>query len=107
MEAFRATTEWGFISDTTDHIQANHGEDLGRLPGSWGPCTVESLPREMLERLVAAGIRRARSHGLTWEYSITAFVALMFEVAPNFEEQPKIRGTLNNEAVAPDSRIDL
>jgi hypothetical protein len=51
-------------------------------------------------------IARAVRYDLTWDTSITAFVAIMFAVAPNFDEQPAIRAVMNDERVPPNLRID-
>ena len=56
--------------------------------------------------MVRCGVGQARSYGMTWESSLAAFVVLMFEVAPNFEEHPLIRRVLQLPSVPPDSRIE-
>jgi len=67
---------------------------------------VHAISDEELLRRVSLGIARAESHGLTWDASITAFVAMMFEVAPTFDEQPAIARVLKDESLPADQRID-
>ena len=49
---------------------------------------------ETLEKMVETGIERARSHGLTNAEDIAAFVGIMFEIAPNFDENEEIKAIL-------------
>ncbi len=44
--------------------------------------------------MVKTGVERARSHELNRAEDIAAFVAVMFEVAPNFDEQDEIKNVL-------------
>jgi len=69
-------------------------------------ATVEPLPEGELRRRVVHGIERGRSHGLTWEYSLTIFVANMLERCPDFDEHPAIRRVLEDESLQPDERMD-
>ncbi len=58
-----------------------------------------------LGAMVKIGIGRARTHGLTRAESIAAFVAVMFEVAPRFDEQAEIAEVLNDERFTPEVRF--
>lgn len=60
---------------------------------------------EELTSMVKIGIARARSHGLTKAEVIAAFVAVMFEVAPRFDEQGEISEVLNDERLSPEVRF--
>ncbi len=84
-----------FIKSLMANVREVHGE------------LVEDLDDKELYRFVKVAVARARSHGLTYESSIGAFVGLMFEFAPNFDEQPAIRKMLSDERLPPDDRIDL
>lgn len=64
-----------------------------------------SLPDKLLFEMVRAGEDRARGHGLTWESSITAFVALMFEFSPNFDEHPRVAALLRDPLVDVNQRV--
>jgi hypothetical protein len=50
-----------------------------------------------LEKMVAIGIERARANKFTAAEDIAAFVAIMFEVAPRFDEQQEVRAMLDAE----------
>jgi hypothetical protein len=60
-----------------------------------------------LKRMVRLGFDRARSHGLTKAEDIAGFVAVMFEVAPRFDEQTEIRSLLDDPAFPPSMRFQL
>jgi len=68
-----------FIDDLTLTVRDFHSDQ------------VEDLNDEELRELVKIGAARARSHGLTFEDTIGAFVGWMFEFAPNFDEQENIK----------------
>lgn len=68
---------------------------------------VNTLPRDLLHDMVRNGISRARRHGLRLESSLTAFVSLMFEISPTFDEHPEILRILEDNTVEPDKRIEL
>ena len=53
---------------------------------------------------MGVGVARARSHGLTYQSSITFFVVMMFEIAPNFDDHPLIRLVLTDEETSPEVR---
>lgn len=59
-----------------------------------------------LGTMVKIGIERAQANGLTGAEDIAAFVAVMFEVAPRFDEQPEIRQVLDDERFAPADRLN-
>jgi hypothetical protein len=94
-DAFQPLTDKLLAERIVLHLHENHAEAIGRLP--------DDILREMAEN----GIIRARSHGLTWESSLTHFVALMFEIAPNFDEHPAVRRVLREPSVPADERMDL
>ena len=61
---------------------------------------------ETLREMVKGGIRRAESHGFKIAEDQSAFVSIMFEIAPNFDEQPQIKAVLNDDQFAPEDRIE-
>jgi hypothetical protein len=95
LAAFQARYDTGLLDRIVQHVTVEHADVVGGFP--------EPLVREM----VANGLARARRYGLTWESSLTAFVALMFTVAPNFDEQPAIHRVLMNDRLPPDERFEL
>lgn len=94
LTALKKSVEGAYARDLTRYIRAEH------------PEAVEAISDEELVRRVGLGIARAEAHGLTWDSSITAFVAMMFEVAPTFDEQPAIARVLKDESIPANRRID-
>jgi predicted nuclease with TOPRIM domain len=68
---------------------------------------VRDIDPESLREMVVNGLVRARSHGLNSATDLTAFVSIMFEIAPNFDEQPDIRRALQDESVPRESRFSV
>jgi hypothetical protein len=69
------------------------------------PDRVADYDAAQLAELVKFGMERARSHGLRLAETIAAFVALMFEIAPNFDEQPQIKAVLADANYPADDRV--
>lgn len=61
---------------------------------------------ETLREMVRGGIERAGDHELTTAEDITAFISIMFEIAPNFDEQPEIKAVLDDEKTPPEERLE-
>lgn len=95
MEVFKKAGEKNFVAELAQTVRENHAE------------AVEDSSDEELKEYVRVGIARARGHGLVSEEAITAFVRLMFDIAPNFDEQTNIARMLKDERVEPDDRIEL
>lgn len=94
IRAFDASVEDSLVSRIVQHLRAHHGDAVGQLPD------------DGLRDMVAQGLKRARKYGLAWESSLTTFVALMFEIAPNFDEHPAFQRILRDPSVPPDHRMD-
>src|SRR5690349_11966412 len=94
-DAFQPITDKLLVERIVQHLHENHVEAIGRLPD------------DILREMVGNGVTRARSHVLTWESSLTHFVALMFEIAPHLDQHPAIRRVLREASVPPDERMDL
>jgi hypothetical protein len=60
-----------------------------------------------LQSMVKIGIERSRSRGLVFAEDIAAYVAIMFEVAPRFDEQPEINTVLVDETLPFSLRLEL
>lgn len=60
----------------------------------------------MLRRRIRHGIAKGRGYGLTWEYSLTVFVAHMIRINPEFDKQPAVQQALRDTALPPDERVD-
>jgi len=87
-------------------IDAAYARDVARYIRAEHEALVRSLPEAELLRRVEIGIGRAKRYGMTWDATITAFVAIMFEVAPAFDEQPAIQRVLRDDRLPADVRID-
>ena len=101
---FQSAAEDEFESDLCSHLRENYAESLVRLPEE--EYLVKDLPDETLHRLVGVGIGRARSYGLTFESSIAAYTALMFEAAPNFDKHRLSNLCLKDQNIDPNDRLD-
>lgn len=83
-----------FVSLIVDHLQQE------------SPELVRDLPVPELREMVANGLVRARGHGLRADGDLMAFVSVMFETAPNFDEHPAIRRVLQDPSIPPNERLD-
>ena len=83
-----------YARDLARYIRVEHGD------------AVRALSDAELLRRVRIGIARAEGYGMTWDSTITAFVAIMFEIAPTFDEQAAIRRVLHDARIPPDTRVD-
>jgi hypothetical protein len=70
------------------------------------PDKTRDIDDEKLRLMVRGGIKRAESHGFTTAEDVTAFISIMFEIAPNFDEQAKIREILGETKFPPASRFE-
>jgi hypothetical protein len=65
----------------------------------------ESIEPKERKLRVRAGMLRAERHGLTHPNDVLAYVMLMFEVAPDFDQRPRIRQLLEWSAQFTQGRI--
>lgn len=63
---------------------------------------VQSIPDEILLRMVRSSIRRALAHGMKLDTAIIAFVHIAFVVAPNFDEHRRVSDILRGTEMVPD-----
>lgn len=94
MDAFLPQTDEEIIEFIIDHLQEESPESIDRIPP------------DSLREMVGNGVRRARTHNLSSLGNLTAFVSLMFEIAPNFDEQPDIKQRLEDERVPIEENFD-
>ena len=69
------------------------------------PARVADYDDKKLGKMIRIGIERAKSHELTRGQDIAAFVAVMFEIAPKFDEQKEIKMVLDDTNFTPDARF--
>ena len=103
-EAFRHVAESAFVRRVVEHLRENVADSVVQLPNE--VILVKQISDERLRGMVRRGIARARDYGMDWESSVTAFVALMFVAAPNFDKHPLIERVLRDERVEANSRVD-
>lgn len=66
---------------------------------------IDGYDDEKLSAMVEFGIERARAHQFERSETIAAFVAVMLEIAPNFDEQEEIKSVLADANFSPDERF--
>lgn len=70
------------------------------------PELAEKRDEETLRKMIRSGIERARGHGFESARDISDFVSLMFEIAPNFDEQTEIKRVLGDKGMPPGERLE-
>ena len=71
------------------------------------PVRTAGYSDEKLLRMSAIGIERARARGLSRIEDVAAFVAIMFEISPRFDEHPTISQVLEDARFNPAQRMEL
>jgi hypothetical protein len=66
---------------------------------------VTDYSNETLEAMVKIGIERARTHDFERAEDIAAFVAVMFEISPNFDENSEVKAILEDESFPVEERF--
>ncbi len=69
------------------------------------PTRVEGYSDEKLDRMLKGAIARARGHELSKPQDIAAFVAIMFETSPRFDEQSDIADVFSDINYRPEERL--
>lgn len=83
IEQMLAPDAQSLVSMITSAVRSAVGDQLDRYDD------------EQLSKMMAIGIERARSYGLENADDLASFVAVMFEIAPRFDEQPAINAALS------------
>lgn len=105
MEEIEKKTQDRFVRRIALHLRENYA-DAEVILADEEKYTVSTLPKGTLTELVKTGIARARTFQMTFESSIAAFTALMFEISPNFYTNSMCQVILTDEGVEPNKRID-
>lgn len=66
---------------------------------------VQFLDKSTLEARIVFAVAKARRYALGTVSDLAGFTALMFELAPNFDEHPSFRNVLLDPGVAPDGKL--
>jgi hypothetical protein len=67
--------------------------------------SVQHLPQRLLEERVAHAVARARRYALGTISDLAGYAALMFELAPNFDEHPSFQRVLADPTVPPETKM--
>lgn len=105
MDVMQAVSDANFERRIASHLRGSYSDSIVKLPDG-AEFSVTDLREDMLARLVRSGILKARRYEMKVQSSIAAFVALMFEVAPNFDEHRLCEVLLGDEEKTPDDRVD-
>jgi hypothetical protein len=92
-----------FIATDEKELAAEVAKSIRQVNGE----RVAPYDEAQLQKMVKIGIARARANKLTGAEDIAAFVAVMFAVAPRFDEQKDIRQILDNKDISPEARFKL
>lgn len=84
-----------FIAFMRGHLRENYEE------------MVDAFPADLFNEVAANGIRRARSYKIESYDHLAAFLTLMFEIAPNFDSEPRLADILSQKSQPPDIRFAL
>jgi predicted small metal-binding protein len=94
IQRFIANDEEELVKSIKQHIREENSEKI------------VVFSDEMFEEMVRTGIKRAKSHGFERAEDIAAFVAVMFEIAPNFDEQPEIKKILDDSNIPGEQKFE-
>ncbi len=104
IDIFQPEAEKQFVKRVSDYIGKEYADFV--IPFDDSELEIKRIPIEVFEKMVKAGIERAGTYGLDWESAIVSFVSLMFITAPNFDQHPCFRESLNSFESDPNFRID-
>ena len=93
MKRFELTGFDRFVARLMQHLLRYHSTAKVFVPDA-KQVLLRELAKPDLEKLVRYGIERAKSHQLTLEPTITGFVAMLFEIAPNLDSMPVMAAIL-------------
>ncbi len=94
IEAMLMHDEEKFINFVVKHVQQECPDD------------VRGIDPVSLREMVINGLARARSYELEKPQDLTAFVAIMFDISPNFDEQPNIQQALRDQSIPIEQRFN-
>lgn len=69
------------------------------------PVRVENYSDKILDGMIKLGMEKAKKHNFAKAETVAAYVAVMFEIAPNFDEQPMIKQVLEDPNYVVDDRF--
>ena len=87
-------SEEDFVNYLFVYVQSNHAE------------AVAGRDEATVRKMIRGGIERATRHQIERVEDTQNFIGKMFEVAPNFDEQPQIKEVLDDERLPPKERLE-
>lgn len=94
IEAFQKLGEKDFVESMLSHLRTHHEE------------SVAELSDPIVRNRIKTGMARAKRYGLLRRDHLTGYIALMFDIAPNFDEQPVIHRILKPLNVPAEARME-
>jgi hypothetical protein len=95
--------------DQIQHFIAANDEELIKLIAeavrAGTAARVNEHDDETLQAMVKRGVGRARTRKFDRAEDIAAFVGIMFEIAPNFDENDEVKAILGDENFPPEERF--
>lgn len=67
---------------------------------------VEEYDDDTIESMVKIGIKRAKSYGFERAEQIASFIAIMFEISPNFDREENIKAFLKDKDTPNDQKFE-
>jgi hypothetical protein len=67
--------------------------------------SVQFIEKNVLEERIKYAVQKARSYSLGTVSDLAGFTALMFELAPNFDEHPSFRSVLHDPSIPPEGKL--
>jgi len=94
MDAFLPQDDESIIDFIIEHLNNEHYD------------YISDIPFDTLREMVSNGLTRAYNYSFTELEDMTTFVTWMFIMAPNFDQQTKLREILLDVATPAKARID-
>ena len=85
MEALQDAADKQFVHRVMEYLREHE------------PGEVAALTDAVLEERVRFAMGRAHAYGFTWQSAIVGFVAMMFQVGPDFERHPAFAKALESQ----------
>ncbi|HTK26661.1 MAG TPA: hypothetical protein VL327_08890 [Pyrinomonadaceae bacterium] len=105
LDVMQAVAEANFERQLARHLRESYPQSIVKLPDG-GEFAVGDLLEDTLTHLIRIGIAKARRYEMSQQSSIASFVALMFDVAPNFDEHRLCEVLFGDEEKPPDARME-
>jgi hypothetical protein len=105
MQVFKPVADELLAERIVEHLRIAYADTFVHLPSR--TLMLDEIAENDLKAMVQTGLAQARSYQITHESALAGFVAVMFEVAPNFDSYPLMQKILQDETTSPNTRLDL